>query len=157
MYAQQVLIYHVQFTLPNATTRATAALQNWACWLASVLQPLAADWKPRPGAYSLKLTDGRPTGFRSTPSPRRPLVLAPRQKHRERKESYTHILTRQRLHVAVLVPLVEHVHALRVVGLRPRDERLVAHLALDSVCYCSEHDHQTHEARDGDVMGVDHR
>ena len=25
MYAQQVLIYHVQFTLPNATTRATAA------------------------------------------------------------------------------------------------------------------------------------
>ena len=77
----------------------------------SVLQPLAADWKPRPGAYSLKLTDGRPTGFRSTPSPRRPLVLAPRQKHRERKESYTHILTRQRLHVAVLVPLVEHVHA----------------------------------------------
>ena len=95
MNTQQVLLYHVQFTLPNATTRATAALQNWACWLASVLQPLAADWKPRPGAYSLKLTDGRPTGFRSTPSPRRPLVLAPRQKHRERKESYTHILTRK--------------------------------------------------------------
>ena len=32
MNAQQVLISHVQFTLPNATTRATAA--KFAKWLA---------------------------------------------------------------------------------------------------------------------------
>ena len=62
-----------------------------------------------------------------------------------------------RLHVAVLVPLVEHVHGLRVVGLRPGHQGLVAHLALDSVSDGAKHDHQTHEARDGDVMGIDHR
>ena len=140
MNTQQILIYHVQFTLPNATTRATATqicdyAPRWLAACNTLANRVFRITSPSTVTIQLRI-DAVDARLLSSP----PQDSAHESQHRD---TGSHILTSLRatkkLHVAVLVPLVEHVHALRVVGLRPGHQRLVAHLALDSVCYCSEH------------------
>ena len=134
MNTQQVLICHVQLKLPNATTRLRSSQICKPSLLASC-KTLASKKRGREASDatatpSTRLVRKNPTQFLGTETP----------STRDRREGQ-YILTalHEKLHVAVLVPLVEHVHGLRVVGLGPRDQLVVPHLPLNSISDRAEH------------------